>query len=241
MRNTDRLSTSERRKRLRGARARARGRDRRRPAIRDATTSLLTGWGYDVIAVGSGDEAILRLSACPARPELILCDYRLRDGESGLAVTDRIRSEYNETIPAILITGDTAPDRLAEAKTSGLLLMHKPVSNGKLRAAIVNLTAASGARSMRVSRPSNETDLPGERRSLGAIDHIHRLEDRGDVGLHRLFRETQFEGDRQVRPSVGDQPQDLDLAIGQRRGSASGLNSGGRRRRQDFAEDQRGT
>ena len=115
------------------------------PAIRDATTSLLTGWGYDVIAVGSGDEAILRLSACPARPELILCDYRLRDGESGLAVTDRIRSEYNETIPAILITGDTAPDRLAEAKTSGLLLMHKPVSNGKLRAAIVNLTAASGA------------------------------------------------------------------------------------------------
>jgi signal transduction histidine kinase/CheY-like chemotaxis protein len=113
------------------------------PAIRDATLSLLTGWGHDVIAVGSGDEAILRLSACPTKPALILCDYRLRDGESGVAVTERIRSEYNETIPAILITGDTAPDRLTEAEASGLLLMHKPVSNGKLRAAIVNLTSAA--------------------------------------------------------------------------------------------------
>jgi CheY-like chemotaxis protein len=118
------------------------------PAIRDATLSLLTGWGYDVVAVGGGDEAILRLSACPAKPALILCDYRLREGESGLVVIDRIRAEYNETIPAILITGDTAPDRLAEAKASGLLLMHKPVSNGKLRAAIVNLTATEKSRSV---------------------------------------------------------------------------------------------
>ena len=109
------------------------------PAICDATLSLLTGWGYDVVACGGGDEAILRLSACPARPSLILCDYRLSEGESGLVVIKRIRAEYNESIPAILITGDTAPDRLTEAKASGLLLMHKPVSNGKLRAAIGNL------------------------------------------------------------------------------------------------------
>ena len=99
----------------------------------------MTGWGYDVLACDGGDEAILRLSACLARPSLILCDYRLSEGESGLVVIKRIRAEYNESIPAILITGDTAPDRLTEAKASGLLLMHKPVPNGKLRAAIGNL------------------------------------------------------------------------------------------------------
>jgi two-component system, sensor histidine kinase len=43
----------------------------------------------------------------------------------------------------MLITGDTAADRLLEAQASGLLLLHKPVPNGKLRAAIVNLMAAS--------------------------------------------------------------------------------------------------
>jgi hypothetical protein len=39
----------------------------------------------------------------------------------------------------MLITGDTAADRLKEAQASGLLLLHKPVPNGKLRAAVVNL------------------------------------------------------------------------------------------------------
>jgi two-component system, sensor histidine kinase len=121
------------------------------PAIRDATLGLLTEWGYDVVACGGGDEAILRLSASPARPALILCDYRLREGENGLVVIKRIRAEYDEAIPAILITGDTAPDRLTEAKASGLLLMHKPVPNGKLRAAIGNLIlSARSSRSVPV-------------------------------------------------------------------------------------------
>jgi two-component system, sensor histidine kinase len=110
-------------------------------AIRNAMTALLAGWGHETIVVGSGDEAIRQLSSCEQKPDLIICDYRLRDGENGIRVIERLRSEYNETIPAMLITGDTAPDRLAEAKASSLLLLHKPVSNGKLRAAIINLIA----------------------------------------------------------------------------------------------------
>jgi two-component system, sensor histidine kinase len=109
-------------------------------AIRNAMSALLTGWGHETVVVGSGDEAIRQLSI-RERPDLIICDYRLRDGENGIKVIERLRSEYNEAIPAMLITGDTAPDRLAEAKASSLLLLHKPVSNGKLRAAIVNLIA----------------------------------------------------------------------------------------------------
>jgi len=110
-------------------------------AIRNAMAVLLAGWGHEAVVVGSGDEAIRQLSIREQRPDLIICDYRLRDGENGIAVIERLRSEYNEAIPAMLITGDTAPDRLAEAKASSLLLLHKPVSNGKLRAAIVNLIA----------------------------------------------------------------------------------------------------
>jgi signal transduction histidine kinase/CheY-like chemotaxis protein len=108
-------------------------------AIRQAMGSLLTSWGHDVIVVSSGDEALERLSTCTDRLDLIICDYRLRDGESGIDVIDRLRSEYNEIVPAILVTGDTAPDRLAEAQASGLILLHKPVPAGKLRAAIINL------------------------------------------------------------------------------------------------------
>lgn len=52
---------------------------------------------------------------------------------------ERLRSECNDDIPGMLITGDTAPDRLKEAQASGYLLLHKPVPNSKLRAAITNL------------------------------------------------------------------------------------------------------
>ena len=37
-------------------------------------------------------------------------------------------------MPALLITGDTAPDRLREAGSSGLPLLHKPVQPAELRA-----------------------------------------------------------------------------------------------------------
>jgi signal transduction histidine kinase/CheY-like chemotaxis protein len=108
-------------------------------AIRDAMAALLTGWGYEVITAGSGGEILARVVGGPSRPDLIICDYRLRVGETGIEVIDLLRSEYNAAIPAMLVTGDTAPDRLVEARASGMLLLHKPVPNGKLRAAVANL------------------------------------------------------------------------------------------------------
>lgn len=111
--------------------------------IRDGMRSLLTGWGYQVITAGSGSQMLANLAPFAKRPDLIICDYRLRDGENGTDVIAALQSECNEAIPAMLITGDTAEDRLIEAQASGHLLLHKPVPNGKLRASIVNLMAAS--------------------------------------------------------------------------------------------------
>lgn len=110
--------------------------------IQMAMKSLLEGWGFKAIVAGSCDEMLPLLAHCPDRPGLIICDYRLRAHEDGIRVIERLRSEYNdEEIPGMLITGDTAPDRLREARESGLLLLHKPVSNGRLRATISQLMA----------------------------------------------------------------------------------------------------
>jgi signal transduction histidine kinase/CheY-like chemotaxis protein len=110
--------------------------------IQMAMKSLLEGWGFKAIVAGSCDEILPLLAHCPDRPGLIVCDYRLRAHEDGIRVIERLRSEYNDDeIPGMLITGDTAPDRLKEAQESGLLLLHKPVSNSRLRAAITHLMA----------------------------------------------------------------------------------------------------
>jgi signal transduction histidine kinase/CheY-like chemotaxis protein len=108
--------------------------------IQIAMKTLLESWGYTVLTAGSGDEMLEHMATAAEAPRLIICDYRLRDTETGTAVVERLRAEFNDDIPAMLVTGDTAPDRLREAEASGLLLLHKPVPNSKLRAAITHLT-----------------------------------------------------------------------------------------------------
>jgi CheY-like chemotaxis protein len=112
-------------------------------AIRDAMDLLLSGWGYEVLTAGSGVEAHDRLACAGTRPDLIVCDYRLRESETGVEVIRTLRASYGAAIPAVLMTGDTAPGRLREARDSGLVLLHKPIAYGRLRAAVGNLIAGS--------------------------------------------------------------------------------------------------
>ncbi len=115
--------------------------------IQMAMKSLLESWGYDAVVAGSGDELLAKLENCPDRPVLVICDYRLRENEDGIRVIQRLRDEYNDDeIPGMLITGDTAPDRIRESAESGLLLLHKPVANSRLRAAITHLVARPARR-----------------------------------------------------------------------------------------------
>jgi CheY-like chemotaxis protein len=99
-----------------------------------------------------------QIDGLTTRPDLIISDYRLRAGENGLDAIKRLRARFDDRLPAILITGDTAPDRLREAAASGCFLMHKPISNARLRAAITNLTKPdeAGAFSSEVGTGSRE-------------------------------------------------------------------------------------
>jgi signal transduction histidine kinase/CheY-like chemotaxis protein len=109
-------------------------------AIREAMTNQLSYWGHEVLTAAGADEAIEKLSAYRGKPDLIICDYRLRGEEDGIEAVARLRADYNDSIPAMLITGDTAPDRLRDAHASDLTLLHKPVSSTKLKRAIAELT-----------------------------------------------------------------------------------------------------
>jgi len=112
-------------------------------AIQIAMKSLLESWGYEAITAGSCDEMLERIATHGKAPRLIISDYRLRDNASGIDAIERLRSEYNDEIPGMLITGDTAADRLKEAQESGFLLLHKPVPNHRLRASIAHLIESS--------------------------------------------------------------------------------------------------
>ena len=78
---------------------------------------------------------ILNVSQCPVRPLAIICDYRLRGEENGIDVIRLIQSEYNQNLPAMLITGDTAADRLIEANAADFFsfISQCPTENSELR------------------------------------------------------------------------------------------------------------
>ena len=50
-----------------------------------------------------------------------------------------LRGLPGESLPALLITGDIAPERLREAQTIGIPLLHKPLSPSQLYRKLVEV------------------------------------------------------------------------------------------------------
>jgi signal transduction histidine kinase/CheY-like chemotaxis protein len=100
-------------------------------AVRESMQLLLAGWGYTVITASSADEALSLLDAAPA---VIIADYRLRNEETGDDAINRVQAVWGKDIPALIITGDTAPERLSQAQHSGYAFLLKPVPPARLRA-----------------------------------------------------------------------------------------------------------
>ena len=58
----------------------------------------------------------------------------LSDGKTGTEVIERLRNAFSAPIPAFLISGDIAPERLRQARARGYYMLHKPVGPMRLRA-----------------------------------------------------------------------------------------------------------
>ena len=102
--------------------------------------ALLREWGCDCAAADGVEQA---LALAPAlRPELIISDYRLRGQHTGAEAIAALRHQAGRALPALLITGDTAPVRLREARNSGVPLLHKPVAPAQLHRELARIAAA---------------------------------------------------------------------------------------------------
>jgi two-component system, OmpR family, response regulator len=116
------------------------------PLVRGAIEGLLRGWGYRVVAADSDAAALARLALNRQAADLIVCDYHLSDGKTGIEAIERIRG--SREIPAFIITADTARKPLCEARGRGYQVLHKPVAPEELRAALTR-SLRKAARSKR--------------------------------------------------------------------------------------------
>jgi signal transduction histidine kinase/CheY-like chemotaxis protein len=104
-------------------------------AIRDGMRTLLESLGCSVKACSGFGAALREIGADARAIDLMIVDLRLRDNENGIETVNRLRKRLGD-VPALLVSGDTAPERLREAQASGLQLLHKPVLGKDLQNAM---------------------------------------------------------------------------------------------------------
>lgn len=110
--------------------------------VRLGTQQQLLAWGFDCDAVESIDDAHVSSSQQP--PDLIVSDYRLRDHATGIQAIEAIRLQLDSpNLPALVITGDNAPERRKEAQAINIKLLHKPVAANVLYRNVIGALEAS--------------------------------------------------------------------------------------------------
>lgn len=101
--------------------------------VLDATGGLLRSWGFEVVTAESYAEAVNHLIKMGRRPDLIVCDYRLSEGATGIDAIESLRNAFE--IPALLISGDGSSPQ-SNAASRAYQLLHKPVNAARFRALV---------------------------------------------------------------------------------------------------------
>jgi CheY-like chemotaxis protein len=104
------------------------------PQVLAALTAAIDSMGPKVIAASSGVQLMGRLTG--QVPHLVVSDYRVADGETGLEVIERLRSTVGCALPGIIVTGDTDPATVRSMSQHGIAVLFKPLQIDGLRVAI---------------------------------------------------------------------------------------------------------
>lgn len=106
------------------------------PQMLDSLQRLLIDWGYAPVAVGDPEAA---MDAWRDQTfELMLLDYHLDDGVTGLDLFERLHAG-GYACPTLLISADHAAELRAAARRAGCELLHKPLRPLALRSMLRRL------------------------------------------------------------------------------------------------------
>jgi PAS domain S-box-containing protein len=108
-------------------------------SIRQAYEIMLQDWGYETLSAANGEDAINCAAEAKWSFDAIIADHRLGRGLTGNAAAEEIARRAGRSYPTMVVTGDTAEERLAEVFSSGFVLLHKPVDADELRRSLASL------------------------------------------------------------------------------------------------------
>ena len=110
------------------------------PDVLRGMQALLGGWQCDVLAARDGDEALRRVAG--AVPDLLLLDFHLDGGQTGLMLRDRLAAAMPPR-PCVIITADHSAEVRDAIAAAGCTLLHKPLKPLALKSVMARLLAAT--------------------------------------------------------------------------------------------------
>jgi CheY-like chemotaxis protein/anti-sigma regulatory factor (Ser/Thr protein kinase) len=111
------------------------------PAVLFGLQAMLGEWGCEVLAVRDRESALASLSSTRVVPHLLLVDYHLDGGISGIVVAKELQAQWGGEIPSIIITGDHTQDAKRAANAQGYQVLPKPIKPAALRALMNRMLA----------------------------------------------------------------------------------------------------
>jgi signal transduction histidine kinase/ActR/RegA family two-component response regulator len=110
-------------------------------SVLESMRTLLTRWGCETkCAAGVRDVDALLSRESGYCPHVILADYHLDDGETGLVAVGRLRASSGHDIAAAIITADQSLDVAETVRAAGCEIVRKPIKPAELRALMVHLS-----------------------------------------------------------------------------------------------------
>ena len=109
------------------------------PLILDGMEQLLLTMGARVTTAGNRGQLLTQFSD-GERPDIVLADYHLDDGDTGLNAVLAVRQLHGADTPCIIISADDSDVIRDRAKAVGYRFMAKPVNAARLRALVLALT-----------------------------------------------------------------------------------------------------
>ncbi len=111
-------------------------------AVLAATAALLAGWNCEVL--GAADAAAAAAQCARARPELLVLDYHLDGGVTGLDLRAGLGADV-AGLPCIVVTADHDESVRAAVAAAGCHLLHKPLKPLALKSLMARVLAANAA------------------------------------------------------------------------------------------------
>ena len=101
-------------------------------SVTSAWRMLLQAEGYRVATAASAAEAKELIRELVVTPALLISDFHLLDGSTGVEAVAAIREYFGETIPAFVVSGDTSKVVKDARLIENCTLMNKPVDTDRL-------------------------------------------------------------------------------------------------------------